>query len=96
MDFIIEHKLLIFIVLFAVNLIAFAAYGIDKYKAIKDKWRVPESTLILLAVCGGSIGALLGMKVFHHKTKHPKFFIGVPLIIIFQTALIVFLAYKTL
>ena len=94
MSFLIEHKLIIFLLFVVLNLVAFIAYGVDKYKAVKNKWRVPESSLILLAVMGGSLGALLGMKTFHHKTKHPKFFIGVPAIIIFQTALIAFITYK--
>lgn len=70
--------------LLAVNVIAFGAYGIDKRKAVKDKWRIPEKTLLLLAVFGGSIGALLGMHAFHHKTRKNKFRIGVPLILVLQ------------
>lgn len=54
------------------NLVAFVVYGIDKYKARKGKWRISESTLLMLAVFGGSIGAWLAMKVFHHKTMHKK------------------------
>ena len=53
-----------------VNVIAFTVYGADKRRAQKDRWRVPERTLFLLAVLGGSIGALLGMRVFRHKTRH--------------------------
>lgn len=60
------------------NGIAFAMYGIDKRKAIKDQWRIPEKTLLLAALLGGSFGAFLGMQVFHHKTKHWKFLLGVP------------------
>lgn len=70
--------------LLGINLISLAAYGIDKRKAIKGKWRVPESTLITLAVIGGSVGALAGMKLFHHKTKKKKFSIGVPAILVIQ------------
>ncbi|MGN0513683.1 MAG: DUF1294 domain-containing protein [Lachnospiraceae bacterium] len=70
--------------LFGINLISLAAYGIDKRKAIKGRWRVPESTLITLAVIGGSVGALAGMKLFHHKTKKKKFSIGVPAILVIQ------------
>lgn len=77
-----------------VNVVTFIIYGIDKYKAIKEKWRIPEATLLLMAVFGGSIGAWLGMRVFHHKTMHKKFYIGVPTIIILQIALAVWLAYK--
>lgn len=71
-------------------MVAFALYGADKYKAQKHHWRIPERTLIGIALAGGSIGALLGMKVFHHKTRHTKFTIGVPLIIIVE-AVAVFL-----
>ncbi len=77
--------------LIIINVIAFLAYGIDKYKAKREQWRIPEATLIGLAVIGGSVGALLGMRVFHHKTKKPKFFIGVPVILVVQIALTVIL-----
>lgn len=73
----------------AVNLITFLAYGLDKMKAKRDAWRIKESTLLLLAAIGGSLGALLGMQVFHHKTRHRKFTIGVPLILLAQIALAV-------
>ena len=73
--------------LLGINLLTFFVYGIDKWKAKRDKWRVPEATLLMLAALGGSVGALLGMFVFHHKTKHKKFLIGVPLILLAQLAL---------
>lgn len=69
------------------NLIAFAAFGIDKRKARLDKWRIPESTLLLLAFLFGSLGALLGMRAFRHKTRHWKFRILVPLFLVLQVAL---------
>lgn len=56
----------------------------DKKKARKNLWRIPEATLLTIAALGGSIGILAGMYLFHHKTKKPKFFIGVPLILIAQ------------
>ncbi len=71
-----------------INLITFVAYGLDKYKAKAGSWRIPEKTLLLLTAVGGSMGALLGMKVFHHKTMHKKFYIGVPLILVLQLLLI--------
>ena len=77
--------------LIGINLLTFLAYGLDKWKARKGKWRIPEATLILLAVFGGSVGALLGMSVFHHKTKHKKFAIGLPLILLAQVALACFI-----
>ena len=63
----------ILIYLAAINIAAFFLYGIDKWKARHDKWRITEARLLWIAVAGGSIGALLGMKVWHHKTKHNKF-----------------------
>lgn len=72
-----------------INLITFAAYGIDKRKAQKNAWRIKESTLLLLAAIGGSVGALLGMQLFRHKTKHRQFTVGVPLILLAQIALVV-------
>ena len=67
----------------AVNVIVFAMYGIDKYKATHKKWRIPEATLIGGAVFG-VFGAVLGMKVFRHKTKKPKFYITVPVILVLE------------
>ena len=69
-----------------INVITFAVYGADKRRARKDRWRVPERTLFLLAVLGGSLGALLGMHVFHHKTKHWYFRLLIPLILLLQIA----------
>ena len=62
------------------NFVTMLVYGIDKFKAKKGKWRIPESTLLLLAVLGGSIGAWLGMRVWRHKTQHKKFNYGIPVI----------------
>ena len=77
-----------------INVATFFTYGIDKLKAKKNKWRVREASLLMLAVFGGSIGALLGMKVWHHKTMHKKFKYGVPAIIIVQIAVIGYLLVK--
>lgn len=72
------------------NFITFFAYGWDKIKAKRgSNRRTPEKTLILMAVFGGSIGALFGMNVWHHKTLHKKFSIGLPVILIVQVAIIV-------
>ncbi len=79
-----NRMLRIIIYLIIINIVSFMLYGIDKHKAIEHKWRISEKTLILSAVFGGSIGAFIGMWVFHHKTKHPKFYIGVPAILIVQ------------
>ena len=77
--------------LLAVNAVTFIVYGIDKYKAKKAKWRISEATLLLLAVLGGSVGAWVGMKVWHHKTMHKKFKYGIPAILLIQIALMVYL-----
>ena len=77
--------------LLAVNIVTFILYGIDKYKAKKGKWRISETTLLLMAVIGGSIGAWVGMRIWHHKTMHKKFKYGIPIIIIMQVALAVYL-----
>ena len=80
-----ERILIIYLLL--INVIAFAMYGIDKRKAMKDQWRIPEKTLLLAALIGGSIGAFVGMQVFHHKTKHWKFILGVPACMVLHVAL---------
>lgn len=79
---------IVFIYIVAINLIAFCVYGIDKYRAKHSKWRISEVTLLGLAVIGGSIGALLGMYAWHHKTKHLKFKYGIPVIIILQLLIV--------
>lgn len=75
--------------LLALNLITFFLYGIDKWKAIHHKWRIPEHTLLGLAAAFSSAGALLGMLLFHHKTQKPKFRYGVPVMLIIQAILII-------
>ena len=77
--------------LLAVNAVTFLLYGIDKYKAKNRRWRIKEATLLMMAAIGGSIGAWIGMRIWHHKTMHKKFKYGVPIIIILQIALLVYL-----
>ena len=77
-----------------INLIAFAVFGIDKKRAKKGQWRIPEKTLFLTALLGGSVGAILGMYIFRHKTKHWYFQIGIPAILIAQIAAVYWLAQK--
>ena len=77
--------------LLAVNIVTFLLYGIDQYKAKKGKWRISEATLLTMAAIGGSIGAWAGMRLWHHKTMHKKFKYGIPVIIILQVALAVYL-----
>jgi len=83
----------ILIYLLAINIITFFVYGIDKLKAKRSNWRIPEKTLIWFAVAGGSIGALLGIRVWHHKTLHNKFRFGVPAILIAQLAIVGYILY---
>ena len=78
-------------ILIALNIVTFFVYGIDKWKAKQGSWRISETILLMLAVIGGSIGALLGMQVWHHKTMHKKFKYGLPLILLAQIALIYFI-----
>lgn len=78
----------------AVNLVTFTVYGVDKAKARRGAWRVPEKTLFLLPLLGGSVGALLGMLVFRHKTKHWYFVWGIPLILLAQIVLAVWVYFK--
>lgn len=70
-----------------VNAVGFLLMLIDKIKAKAGAWRIPEATLIGIAVAGGSIGAILGMNLFRHKTKHPKFYIGLPVLLSLQIVL---------
>ena len=76
------------IYLVVINVLTFLTFGIDKWKAKKAKWRIREAALLVLAVLGGSVGAWLGMKVWHHKTLHKKFKYGVPLILVVQLVLL--------
>ena len=77
--------------LLAVNIATFFLYGIDKYKARKGRWRISEATLLMMAVIGGSIGAWSGMRLWHHKTMHKNFKYGIPIIIILQVTIAVYL-----
>lgn len=78
----------------AMNLLAFALMGIDKRRARKGRWRIPERTLFLAAFLGGSVGAIAGMWTFHHKTKHWYFVYGMPLILLAQLASAYFLILR--
>lgn len=77
--------------LLAINALSFILFGLDKYKAKKGKWRISEATLLMIAVIGGSIGAWSGMRLWHHKTMHKKFKYGIPVIMIMQVCLVVYL-----
>ena len=80
---------LIIVYFIAINFIRFTVMGVDKYKARKRAWRIPESTLFVLALIGGSIGSIAGMHLFHHKTRHWYFLYGMPAILIIQILIIV-------
>jgi len=82
------------IYLVAINVVTIIIYAMDKVKAKRGGWRVPESTLLLLAVVGGSIGAVLAMEWFHHKTLHAKFRYGIPAIIMIQVAIIGYIVFS--
>lgn len=74
--------------LLILNIFTFILFGVDKYRAKKDLWRIPESRLFLCAILGGSIGAELGIHLFHHKTRHLRFTLGIPAILFLQLTLI--------
>lgn len=83
--------IVILIYLVVMNIIGFASMGIDKSKAKRGAWRIPEKTLFLIAILGGSIGSIVGMKQFRHKTKHKTFTIGMPAIFIIQVIIILYI-----
>ena len=80
----------LFIYLIIINILTFLIFGIDKWKARRGKWRIPEGTLIWMSIIGGSIGALVGMYLFHHKTQKLKFNLGIPAILLAQAILAYF------
>ena len=81
----------IYYYLLAVNILAFVLFGIDKQKARRNLWRIPGKTLLLSALIGGSVGAILGMQFFHHKIRKPKFAIGVPVILVVEIVVVWFI-----
>lgn len=87
-------KSILIVWLVAINVVAFVVYGIDKWKSKRSRWRIPEATLLLLAAIGGSVGAWLGMRVWHHKTQHNKFRYGIPVILAAQIAIAVLVTLR--
>ena len=87
---------IVLIYLGVINAVTFFLYGIDKRKARRSKWRIEESTLLWWAVLGGSIGAILGIKIWHHKTQRKKFAVGVPMILLTQIMIIGLIYYYIL
>lgn len=86
----------IYIYLILINIFGIILMGIDKNRAIKHQWRIKEKTLFLTAIVGGSVGSIAGMLTFHHKTKHKKFTIGMPMIVIVQVFLICYFLFYIL
>ena len=87
------HDILLCYLIF-MNILSFLLMGTDKYKARHKKWRIPEKTLFLTAILGGSIGSILGMQLFRHKTRHTAFVIGMPCILVIQIILaVLFIQY---
>lgn len=80
----------------AINVIGYVVMGVDKRRAQRNEWRIPEKTLFLIAMMYGSFGVHQGMKRFRHKTKHKSFVIGIPLIEILQVLSIIYVAYRIL
>lgn len=79
--------------LLIINILAFGAYGIDKWKAKTKKWRIPESTLLGFAALGGALGCFLGMQIFRHKTQHTSFRIIVPLCLVLWIGILAYLIF---
>lgn len=82
---------LLYLYLFLINAAAFVLMLADKIKAAKNRWRIPERTLLTVAAIGGSLGAVIGMNLFRHKTKHPKFSIGLPCMLAIHIVLLILL-----
>ena len=80
--------------LLAINVIAFLAMGIDKWKAKRGAWRIPEQTLLSLVLLGGGIAGIAGMYTFRHKTKKPRFYIGFPAILIMEIVALIYIIIK--
>ena len=85
---------ILLVYLLLINAVGFLLMLVDKYKAKRNLWRIPEATLMGVAVIGGSIGAIAGMNLFRHKTKHAKFYIGLPVILALQIILVSLLVLK--
>lgn len=91
LEYISKYSIIVIVIyLVVMNSIGFASMGIDKSKAKRGAWRIPEKTLFLIAILGGSVGSILGMKQFRHKTKHKSFTIGMPAILLVQVLVILY------
>ena len=94
--FILEYPIAILAVLFVINFVTMIMYAVDKKRAKKEKWRIPEARLLTFAFCFGALGALIGIYYFRHKTKHLKFTILVPLFFVLQIGFIAFSIVATM
>ena len=91
LEYISKYSIIVIVIyLVVMNSIGFASMGIDKSKAKRGAWRIPEKTLFLIAILGGSVGSILGMKQFRHITKHKSFTIGMPAILLVQVLVILY------
>ena len=88
-----KTELILALYILCMNLIGFFMMGIDKQKARKRSFRIPEATLFTIAIIGGSLGSIIGMHVFRHKTRHWYFLYGMPVILLLQIALVLFLIF---
>lgn len=82
------------LLLLGMNVLSFVLMGVDKRRARQNRWRISERTLLLVSGLFGSLGGLLGMRCFHHKTKHRRFAVGIPVMLVVQTLLLLGLAYR--
>lgn len=80
---------ILFLYLFVINIIGLAVMGIDKHRAKTNSWRIPEKTLFFISIIGGSLGTYVGMELFRHKTKHKKFTLGMPAILLAHGILLI-------
>lgn len=90
----IEYLKYLLLYLLIVNIIGFLSMGFDKFKAKHNMWRTPENTLLLIPLLGGSVGSYLGMRIFRHKTLHPQFKYGIPVLFVINVICIYFIVTK--
>ncbi|MDK2919135.1 MAG: hypothetical protein PWQ37_1868 [Candidatus Petromonas sp.] len=93
-DFLRFKELYFWIYIFLINGYGLILIALDKYKAVKNKWRIRENNFFIVALAGGAAGVLLGMTIFRHKTQHKKFYIGIPVLYLFNKTIILIIKYK--
>lgn len=87
--FFLNHGIVCYLII--VNIVSFFLFGIDKHRAVRNRWRISEAVLMVFSAVGGAAGSLLGMLLFHHKTRHPKFYLGIPVILTLELILCYFI-----